>query len=116
MYTLNSIQIRRPSGISEGNSTMSVQIKTLDGQVNRDYFGSNKRVWSLSYNNITTTDYNVIKTIYDNFVDTEVPVPWVLNDANYNYSATVHIDIEDREFVVRGLTYLTNFNLILTEA
>lgn len=116
MYILDSTTIRSPHEISEGNNTQVSQNRTLDGKVNRDYFGNNKRVWQLEYRNVLPTEYNTIKTIYDSYLSTNTAKTWEITETNYTVSETnVHIDLQMREFRVRGEDYISDFTLILTE-
>lgn len=115
-YELNSSTIRRPSGIGESNSTQVAQNRTLGGSVTRDYFGSNKRVWVLEYNNTNPTDYTTIKNIYDTYLSTGTAMAWEVTETNYTVSATtVHVDLLERGFRVKGDSYISDFTLTLVE-
>lgn len=116
-FKLDSQTIRAPYEFSEGNSTQYAQTRTLDGSVNRDYFGSNKKVWTLSYKNTKKTDYDTIKAIYDSYLTTGNAKTWEVTETNYTVSATtVHVDLVERGFSIRGEDYLSDFTLTLTEA
>lgn len=116
-YVLDGSTIRNPHEFSEGNSTQAAQNRTLDGSVNRDYFGSNKRVWTLNYTNTKKADYDTIKTIYDSYLSTGTAKSWQVTETNYTISATtVHVDLVERGFSIRGEDYLSDFTLTLTEA
>lgn len=116
-YLLDSSEIRRPTSFAESNSTQFAQNRTLDGALNRDYFGSNKRVWVLNYNNVKKSDYDTIKTIYDSYLSSGNTKTWAVTETNYTVSQTnVHIDLVERGFGVKGDSYLSNFTLTLTEA
>lgn len=114
-YILGGTNIKRPTDIVESNSTIYVQQRTLDGQFNRDFFGDNKRVWVLSYDYLTKDDYDTIKAIHTTHLSTSSGVSFSINDTNYTVSATVLVDINEREFVMRGESYITSIDLILTE-
>lgn len=116
-YLLNSTTIRAPYSIREVNSTQVAQNRTLSGAVTRDYFGSNKRVWELEYQNTNPTAYNTIRTIYDTYLSTGTAVAWQVTETNYSVSATtVHVDLQERGFSVRGTDYISDFTLVLSEA
>lgn len=116
-YVLNSTTIRRPYSFNETNSSQMAQNRALDGSINRDYFGSNKRVWILDYQNTNKTDFDVINTIYTNYLASASAVTWSVTETNYPVSSTnVHVDLQERGFSVRGTDYLSDFTLILTEA
>ena len=88
----------------------------MDGQINRDYFGSNKRVWELEYNNVMPSDYSTIKAIHTTYLATNTPVTWEVTEANYTVSSTtVHVNLDERGFKVRGNDYISDFRLTLTE-
>lgn len=116
-YILDSTTIRRPQEIAEGNSTQLAQNRVLSGAISRDYFGSNKRVWQLIYENVKKADYDTIKSIYDSYLSTGNTKTWEITETNYTISETnVHIDLVERGFRVKGSDYLSDFNLVLTEA
>lgn len=116
-YILDSTTIRRPYEFEERNSTQMAQHRTLDGTIARDYFGDNKRVWVLTYTNTNSTDFSVIKTKYTNYLANATPLTWEITETNYDVDQTnVHVDLLERGFSVRGTDYLSDFDLILTEA
>lgn len=116
-YILSGTNIRRPKEMEEANSTQVAQNRTLSGSITRDYFGSNKRVWVLTYENIQKTDYDTIKTIYDSYLSTATAKTWEVTETNYTISETsVHVDVKERAFRVVGTDYISDFDLILTEA
>ena len=115
-YLLSSTEIRKPVSMEESNSTQMAQNRTLDGSITRDYFGSNKKVWRLDYENTKKSDYDVINTIYQAYLSSGTPVTWQVTETNYTLSATnVHVDLERRSFSVGGESYISDFTLILTE-
>lgn len=117
MYLLDSTTIRRPHNMRVENSTQVAENRTLDGDVARDYFGKNKRIWTLTYENTKKSDYDTIKAIYDNHLSTGSTKTWEVTETNYSVSETnVHIDLQTREFRVSGSEYLSDFTLILKEA
>lgn len=116
-YILDGTNIKNPTSGGESNSTQYAQQRTLSGRVGRDYFGSNKRVWVYHYVNTKKTDYDVIKGIYDSYLNTGTAKSWQVTEPNYTVSSTtVHIDLQERRFSVRGTDYISDFDLILTEA
>ena len=117
VFTLNGTSIRAPYQMQEHNDTQVAQVRTLGGTIARDYFGSNKRVWTLSYKNVNSTDFSTLNTIYQNYLSTNTTVTWAISETNYTVSQTyVHVDIRDRNFSTLGTDYLSEFTLILTEA
>lgn len=116
-YILSGTTIRSPMSFKESNSTQVVQQRTLDGTVSRDYFGSKKRVWTLDFKNVNPTAYTTILSIYNTYLSTVTAVTWSVTEANYAVAETsVHIDMQNRSFSVRGNSYISDFTLILTEA
>lgn len=116
-YLLDGTEIRRPHTMSEGNSTQVAVQRTLDGSINRDYFGSTKRTWNLSFVNIKPSDYQSIKNIYDSYLSTGNTKTWQITESAYTVSQTnVHLDFVDRGFSVRGSSYLSDCELVITEA
>ena len=116
-YVLSSTTIKRPTSLDEDNDTQSAQNRALDGSINRDYFGSNKKIWILRYRNTKKSDYDAIKTIYDAYLASGDAVTWEVTETNYTIAETnVHVDLKARSFSVGGEDYISDFDLILTEA
>lgn len=116
-YTLNGSNIANPHRMSVGNSTQYAQQRTLSGNITRDHFGSNKQVWKLSYRNAQSSEFTTINAIYQTYLSTSSPVTWEVSETNYTVSSTnVHMDIAERGFSVQGTDYLSDFDVILTEA
>ena len=116
-FLLQGTVIKGPQSINESNSTQVAQNRTLSGAVSRDYFGSNKRVWTLEYANLNVTAYNVIKAIHTSYLNTGTVRTWQVTETNYTVAITnVHVDIQERNFNIKGSSYLSDFTLILTEA
>lgn len=116
-YLLAGTTIRAPHEIEESNSTQFAQQRTLAGSVGRDYFGSNKRSWTLTYENVKATDFATIDAIYDAYLSTGTAQTWQVTESNYTVSQTnVHIDLQVRNFTMSGTGYISNFTLVLTEA
>lgn len=116
-YLLDGSTIRAPYEIDETNSTQFAQQRTLRGVVGRDYFGLNKRIWTMSYKNTKKADYDTIKAIYTSYLSTATGKTFQSTETNYTITSTVvHLDLIDRKFSIRGSDYLSDFDLILTEA
>ena len=117
-YTLDGTTIKNPQSINETvDNFQYAQQRTLSGSINRDYFGSNKRVWKLSYQNISKTAYDTIKTLYNTYTSTGTTVAFISTETNYAITTTnVHMNIDGRGFTVGGEDYISSFTLILTEA
>jgi len=117
MYILDGTEIRAPHEFEERNSTMVAENRTLDGSISRDYMGDNKRVWRLEYRNTKKDDYDEINTIYQSYLSAGTAKTWAVTETNYTVSSTsVHVDLLDRGFSIRGESYISDFDLILTEA
>lgn len=115
-YLLDSQTIRAPHTFEELNSTQVAQQRTLSGQVNRDYFGDNKRIWVLDYENTKKAAYDVIKAIYDSYISTGNAKTWEVTETNYTVAeVNVHVDLLIRGFSIRGTDYLSDFTLTLSE-
>jgi hypothetical protein len=116
-FILSGSTIRNPQQLTEKNDTQVAQNRTLSGSITRDYFGSNKRVWTLNFRNTKKADYDTIKAIYTTYLATATAVSWSATETNYTISATtVHMDLRERSFGVRGEDYISDFDLVLTEA
>ncbi len=116
-YYLNTQLIRSPSSMTETNSSQVAQQRTLAGTVNRDYFGSNKRIWTLEFNSVNKDDYFTIKSQYNTYLTNFTAQAWEITENNYFINQTyVHVDLLERRFTVKGNSYISDFTLILTEA
>lgn len=116
-YLLAGSTIRNPKDFDEANSTQAAQNRTLAGSVTRDYFGSNKRVWTLNFENAKVADFTTINTIYQTYLNTGATQTFQVTETNYTVaSILVHIDLVQRAFRIRGSDYLSDFTLTLTEA
>ena len=116
-FLLASQSIKGPQSIEESNSTQVAQQRTLAGSVGRDYFGSNKRIWSLEYKNVNPTAFTTIQAIYNTYRTTGATQTWQVTETNYTVASTlVHVDVLVRQFNVRGSSYISDFTIILTEA
>lgn len=115
-YLLNGTTIRSPHNIDETTVDTYAQQKALNGDVNRDYFGSTKRIWVLDYTNTKPSDYTTIKTIVDAYKSTVTTKTFQSTETNYTVASTLcHLDLIRREFSVGGTDYISDFSLVLTE-
>lgn len=116
-YTLSGTDLRAPTNFSEQQDSLMAQQRTLDGNKHRDYFGTLKRIWVLNYDNVNATDYATIYTLFQSYISADTPLTWQVTESNYIVSATtVHVDLRERQFNVKGSDYLSSFTLVLTEA
>lgn len=116
-YILASTTLRNPLSIEESNSTQVAQVRTLSGAINRDYFGSNKRIWRMEYRNTKKADFDTINSIYQSYLSTGSAQTWSVTETNYSVSATtVHVDLLVRKFTMSGTDYISDFTLTLVEA
>lgn len=115
-YILNGTTIRRPNTMRETNNKLMVQQRVLSGSYRRDSFGTKKRIWVLDYEFVNSTDYDAINSIYTTYLTTNAGVTWEITETNYTVSSTtVHVDLLERDFTVKGTDYLSSFTLTLTE-
>ena len=116
-FILDGTSIRRPYSMNESNSTQMAIQRTLSGAITRDLFGDNKRVWTLSYQTTNKDDFDTINAIYQSYLATETAKTWEVTESNYTISeTTVHVDLQTRDFNIRGISFISDFELILTEA
>ena len=116
-YVLSGSNIRRPTSLEVSNSTQLAENRTLQGDVTRDFFGDNKRVWVLNYRNTNSSDFTTINNIYTTYLSSGTLVTWQITETNYTVASTnVHVDLVQRGFSVKGTDYLSDFDLVLKEA
>lgn len=94
------------------------QVRTMANTVGRDYFGAlGKRIWTLDYTNTNPTDYTTISNIRDTYRSTATTQTWQISETNYTVSSTtVHVELVRRRFSVKGVSYISDFSIVLTEA
>jgi hypothetical protein len=114
-YTLAGTDFKRPTSIGWSIVSQFAENKTLDGSVSRDYFGSDKNVWQLSYKNVTNTDYLSILALYQDYLTNGVRYFQTVGESIV-VGALVHVSLSERQFTVGGSDYLADFTLTLTEA
>ena len=115
-YILNNITIHRPKAMDVERGAQTVQLRTLNGKIHRDIFGSEKRQWILKYSNLLPADYTTIETQYNLYLANQETVPWEITEGNYPVSEVmVHVDLPKRGFRVLGTSYISDFELVLTE-
>lgn len=113
-YVLGGISIQPPHRFSEANDTLYAENRVLEGDINRDFFGENKRVWDLEYENLNPEDSAIIKALYYDYLDSGETKTWEVTGDNYFITETsVHIDLPDRTI---HPAYITSFVIRLTEA
>lgn len=119
-FVLGGTTIRKPNSMTEDNSTQVAQQRTLSGNVSRDYFGSNKNVFTLKYEHVNYSDWSTINGLYQSYLTNKTTKSFQITDSNYNgagsTSRNVHIDLLSRDFNSGGTSFLSDFTLILTEA
>ena len=116
-FILGGSTLKGPNTFEEDNSTLMAEQRVLSGAVARDYFGSNKRIWRLTYTNLNVTAFNTINSVYQTYLTSGSTQTWQVTETNYTISSTkVHIDLLQRNFNVRGSSYISDVTLILTEA
>lgn len=115
-YSLGGTAIRRPTTMHESNNTQYAANRVLSGANTRDYFGANKRVWTLNYKTLNATDFATIYAVYQAFLTNKMPITFVVTEGNYPVNTTVHVDFPDRDFSIPGSSYLSDNTLTLTEA
>lgn len=115
-YILSSTTIKRPNAMEVINSTQLAENRTLDGTNHRDYFGDSKRIWTLTYVNTKKADYDTLNAIYLTYLSSGAAVTWQITETNYTVSSTtVHVDLIERGFSIKGSDYLSDFDLVLKE-
>lgn len=115
-YYLDGTQIRAPYSFEEVITNQYAQNKTLDGSVNRDYFGDLKRIWTLEFKTMKKADYIVLRTIYNDYLTNFTAKHWETTEDNYTITqTTVHLNMDSRSFSIRGYEYLSDVTLVLTE-
>lgn len=115
-YLLNGVTIKSPNQMDENNSTQFAQQRTLSGAINRDFFGSSKKVWTLNYRNLLKTEFDTINSQYQTYLSSGSPITFQVTETNYTVASTnVHVDLPERVFRVGGSDYISDFSITLTE-
>lgn len=115
-FILGGVTIRSPMALTEVSSTLYAENRVARGSNNRVYYGKNKRIWSLQYDNLNVTDYAIIKSLYDLYLSTNSALTFEYHGYKYAFTqTTVHVDLVQRELPNTGIHYLSTFTLVLTE-
>lgn len=113
-YLLGGTEIPRPQSMSVSRMSQYAQNKTLDGSVNRDYFGEDKLVFVLEYGNLLPADYTTLLGRYDEYIANGLRFFDTTGEAVV-YGTLVHVDLVPREYTVKGSSYISDTTLVLTE-
>lgn len=116
-YILENVAIKSPTTMVEEKIRTAVYRRALSGRVVADEFNSGKRIWTLHYENMQKSDFDAINNLYQSYLQDEDPMDFQIFEDNYPVAQTeVHLDLNEREFSTAGSGYLSEFNLVLTEA
>jgi len=106
--TIGVITLPYPNGFSIQNNPKQAYTQTLDGTIRRNIHAI-KKVYILSFQNLTTSAYSQIESEYN--LKTTRDFVW----DDISVSSTVHIDLSQRDFVNGNSGYYSNVTLTLTE-
>lgn len=109
--TLGGVTLPNPNGLKESKVVTGGYNTTMNGSVRRA-IRNRKRVWSLYWNTLSETDVTSI----NNLVDQDTTLAFVNTDVTPNISATVHIDIGDRDYIPGTGKYISSVEITLIEA
>lgn len=116
-YSLDNTDIRAPNEMEETKLEQATENQVLVGNISRKNIGSVKRRWSLSYRNVNPEDYTVIANVYDSYLGDAETKTFEITEGEYTVgSANVHVDLISREISAPGTSFVSDFDLILTEA
>lgn len=110
-FILNSTTIKSPNTFQREQLEIGVEHVSISGET-RKSITKRKERFILGYRNITQTDAQTIRDIWD----LETTVDFESTETNNTIAATsVHVDIKSRDYLTKGESYLESFDLILTE-
>lgn len=110
-YTLGSITLPNPKSFSRTLIESGASVITLNGRTKRDIINRKER-YVLGYEMLSQTNVNLILSEYN----LQQARYFTVSETNLTIPSTlVHIDIADREYNTKGVSYREDFNLILTE-
>lgn len=108
-FILDSVTLPDPTEFSEGSEVGGDYNITLKGG-RRRAIRYKKKSWRLGWSMMTTTAFDSLNTSYEK--DTTLS----FSNSDLSISATVHIDIENREFISGvGSNYFSGVVIILRE-
>ena len=116
---INNLELNAPSGFSVEDEVIGGYNATLTG-TKRRYIKAVKKVWKLSYDLLSVTDYDLIYTEFAKEIPTGLQESQTYATFTV-YEGTlvinneqVHMDISARNFIP-GTNYLSSVELILTQ-
>lgn len=110
-FLLNSQTLARPQSVTDEPVEVAITHTTISGTAKRDISARKKR-YILRYENISKSDADTILAIYN----LKAVVKFEMTETNLTVSERdVLVDLSIRDYGVPGTSYLSNFNLILTE-
>jgi len=107
--TLDTLSLPTPNSFQDSFDRQGAYTKTLDGTTRRA-INSDKHIWTIGYQSLTTTEFTEIKNLYD-LKDT---YNFIYED--FGIDTTVHLDIGNRTFVPGNPAYYSSVELVLREA
>lgn len=116
-YILENTVLRSPTSMKEERVRVAAYQRAISGNFQADEFNSGRRIWTLHYENVQKADFDTIFNLYQTYLSTEDPMDFEINQDNYPITATnVHLDLDQRDFSTAGAGYISQFDLVLTEA
>ena len=106
--TLGDITLPVPNGFTDVNEPLGAITQTLDGTKRRNIH-ANKHIYTLTFTNLSTSDYSNILTEYN--LKTERIFTW----SDFSISTTVLIDISVRDVMPGRTDLYSNLTVTLTE-
>jgi hypothetical protein len=116
---INSLVINAPSSFSPSDQVIGGFNTTLGG-TKRRFIKAVKKVWTLTYDLLTTTDYDALyvefsKEIPAGLQESQTYAIFTVYDSRVGVnSEQVHMDISSRNFVP-GTDYLSSVTVTLTQ-
>lgn len=110
-YILDGQTLKRPNKMDVRTEEVSKSHLTLNGEVKKDIVGFRK-VFTLSFQGLTQSQLNTIKTIYDK----KEPVSFSVSDGDLTISETrVWVKIQSEVYQTLGSDYRADVVLVLEE-
>lgn len=113
-YKLDGTTIKTPTEINENYEPISNTSISLNNYRYKDIVGTAKKSWTLYYRMLSTTDFDVLKTIYDSHITDADIIPFVSDETNLTINTNVYMSFGEKKYI-KGGDYYSEISIILVE-
>lgn len=113
MWVLSGDNIADPKTKTVTRDIQQVNHRKLNGGITRDFIGAEKMVIAASYQNIRTSDLDIILGHYEDQRDNGTPKTLAI--ADIGFSGSVNIELGSEVYSIEQCYYLRQIDIIFRE-